>query len=203
MFENNYRNRISDIMKKIELVYREILFNSIEKKRRTLTQKELAEKLNISLSTVNHAMKPLRKMGSVRIKKRSFEVVNVKKILYYWASVRNIDRDIIYFTRIEKSASQIEKSMPQGVEFACYSAYKFKFNDVPADYNEVYIYSNNSEEIKKRFPEKKGPPNLFVLKKDFDKVTIAQIFVDLWNLKEWYAKEFMKSMEERLHGILA
>jgi len=35
-----------------------------------------------------------------------------------------------------------------------------------------------------------------------DKATIAQIFVDLWNLKEWYAKDFLKAMEAKLNGIL-
>ena len=46
-------------------------------------------------------------------------------------------------------------------------------------------------------------PNLFILKKDssmglYKEIPLAQIFVDLWNLKEWYAREFVNAMEEKL-----
>jgi len=96
--------------------------------------------------------------------------------------------------------------MPNDIIFTAYGGYKFLFKDVPADYSEVYIYGD--VDIKKRFPLEKGTPNLFVLKKDsiierYGKhTTIANTFVDLWNLREWYAKEFVKALEVRLHGIL-
>ena len=102
--------------------------------------------------------------------------------------------------------SQIEKLMPDDIIFGAYTAYKFLFKDIPADYSEVYIYGDES--IKKRFPSGKGTPNLFFLKKDSQiekygkHTTIANAFVDLWNVREWYAKEFVKAIEVRLHGIL-
>ncbi len=68
-------------MKKKELVYREILYQDMEKGSRKLTQAGLAKRLRISLSTVNHALEPLKKMGAVRIKSRSFETVDTRKIL--------------------------------------------------------------------------------------------------------------------------
>lgn len=193
-------------MKKAGLVYREILYNAIEKKNKSLTQAELARALGISLSIINKAVKNLEKMGAVEINPRSLKIIDIKKILYYWASIRDIKKDIIYATRAEMPVTEIEKSMPDNVTFAAYTAYKLMFNDVPADYSEVYVYGDES--IKERFPEVKGPANLFVLKKDnaIDKygkiTTIANTFADLWNLKEWYAKEFIKAMEEKLHGIL-
>ena len=193
-------------MKKLEFVYKEILYQAIERKNRKLTQSELAKSIGISLSTVNHAISPLRQMGAVRVKLRSFEIVDIKKILVYWASIRNLQKDIIYATRVEMPVIEIEKSMPEEAIFAAYSAYKFLFHDVPADYSEVYVYG--SEDLKERFPKTKGIPNLFVLKKDstiekYGKTTTrANTFIDLWNLQEWYAKEFLKAMEARLHGIL-
>lgn len=199
-------------MKKAELVYREILKGFMEGKKARFTQLELAKGLKISLSTVNNALRPLRKMGAVRVKRRSFEVVNVRKILYYWASTRNLEKDIIYKTRVEVrgTVAEIEKGMPPGVVFAAYSAYKFRFKDAPADYSEVYVYCSNDDlkELMMRFPQKAKKaivPNLFVLRKDFEnnKMPLTHIFVDLWNLKEWYAKDFLKSLEERLHGTLA
>lgn len=193
-------------MKQIELVHREVLYNAIEQKNRALTQAEIARTLKLSLSIVNSAVKNLEKIGAVEVGPRGFRVVDIKKILYYWASIRNLQKDVIYATRVERPVSEIEKSMPDNVIFAAYTAYKFVFKDVPADYSEVYVYGDES--LKERFPQNRGVPNLFVLKKDsaierYGKTTtIANTFADLWNLKEWYAKEFLKAMEERLHGIL-
>ncbi len=211
-------------MKKSELVYREVLRGAVEGKTAVFTQLELARKLGISLSTVSNALQPLRRMGAVRVKRRSFEVVNAKKVLYYWASARSLDKDIIYKTRADMTVSGIERGMPPQVVFAAYTAYKFRFEDVPADYSEVYVYcsENDLKEVVKRFPQGKNPnrersigrshksdlrsnPNVFVLKKDFSdgEMPMAHLFVDLWNLKEWYARDFLKAMEERLNGILA
>ena len=189
-------------MKRTEEVYKEILYQS-EKGNKIITQKAIAEKLDLSLSNVNNAMAPLRRMGAVNVKKMCFHIINPKKILYHWASVRNLKKDIIYSTRIEKSVVEIEKSMPDSVVFAAYSAYRLKFNDVPADYSEVYVYCDDIEEIKKRFPLSKNTPNVFMLKKDknIDKygriATNANIFVDLWNLSEWYAHDFIKALEQK------
>lgn len=49
-------------MKRIEEVYREILFQSMEKKNCNLTQSYLADALNMSLSVVNIALEPLKRM---------------------------------------------------------------------------------------------------------------------------------------------
>ncbi len=191
-------------MKRIEEVYRELLYQSMENKKNTMTQSYLADALGLSLSVANLALKPLRKMNSIKVKKRSFDVIDTRKILYYWASARDLEKDIIYGTRVDKPVKQIESEMPADVIYGAYSAYKFRFNDVPADYSEVYIYADDVSEIKKRFPQNNKVPNLFVLKKDknLKEMTLAMLFVDLWNLKEWYAKDFLKSLEGRLHGIL-
>ena len=90
--------------------------------------------------------------------------------------------------------------MPSDVVYASYSAYKIKFRDVPADYSEVFVYGD-PEKIKKRFPLSKGRPNLFVLAKG-GKMTFANIFVDLWNMKEWYAKDFLAAMEGKINEAL-
>ncbi len=193
-------------MKKVELVYREVLFNAIEKNNRTLTQSYLSKTLKISLSTVNLALKPLEKMNAIKIRRMGFDVIDVKKILYYWASRRDLERDIIYKTRVEEPIKVIEKQMPDNIVFTAYSAYRLKFKDMPADYSEIYVYG--TEDIKKRFKENNKTPNLFVLKNDnlierYGKtVILANLFVDLWNLKQWYAKDFLKALEAKIGGIL-
>ena len=191
-------------MKRIEEVYREMLFQSMEKKNSIMSQSYLAGALKVSLSIINLALRPLRKMNAVKVNKRSLEIIDKRKIVYYWASIRNVEKDIIYKTRAEKQVRKIESEMPADILYGAYSAYKFKFKDVPADYSEVYIYSDDIKEIEKMFPKNNKPANIFILKKDInmEKMTIANIFVDLWNLKEWYAKDFLNAFEGRLDGFL-
>ncbi len=191
-------------MKKIEQVYREVLYQALEKENMSMTQLELSKKLIMSLSTVNLALKNLEKMNSIKIQKMNFKVIDIRKILYYWASIRNIEKDIIYKTRVELSVKETEKSLPD-IIYGAYSAYKFRFRDVPADYSETYVYADEKELeiIKKRFPQNEKKPNFFVLKKDenmkYSKTgTIAQIFADLWNLRQWYADDFVRALEKRL-----
>ena len=126
-------------MNKTELVYRELLYWSLEKKTNEFTQAALAKKLHISLSTVNSAVTLLESIGALEIKQRSFHLLDRRKILYYWASVRNLQKDIIYTTRVEKPIIAIEKAMPNDIIFGAYTAYKFLYHDVPADYSEVYV----------------------------------------------------------------
>ncbi len=193
-------------MLKSEQVYREILFQAMERQNKRLTQSYLASSLGISLSTVNLAVRPLARMNSIKIGRRGFAAIDVKKILYYWASIRNLDRDIIYKTRIKEPVRDIEKQMPDDIVFSAFSAYKFKFKDVPADYSEVYVYG--SEKLKQRWKIQAGNPNLFVLHKDslMDKygktVTLANLFVDLWNLRQWYAKDFLNALEGKIGRFL-
>ncbi len=187
-------------MLKGEFVYREIA-----ESKGLLTQLAISKILGLSLSTVNGAIRPLVSMGAISVLHRGLKVRDMEKLLLYWGSQRDIESDIVYATRVDASPSQIEKGMPASVVYTAYSAFKFRFGSVPADYSEIYVYGD-AEEIKRRFPPQKGPPNLFVLKPDqrlseLSKSNIAplsQVFVDLWNLREWYAKEFLKALKERL-----
>jgi hypothetical protein len=191
-------------MYKSEMVYRELIEFAAEK----LTQLGLSKRLGVSISTVNNALKPLVAIGAVKILQRGIRVTDKEKLLLYWASVRDLERDMIYSTRSDKPTSEIEKSMPADVAYTAYSAYKFRFGGVPADYSEVFVYSEGVEEIERRFPRQSGPRNLFVLKTDERLVGLSkdgiaplgQVFVDLWNLREWYAREFVKELGARLYG---
>ncbi|MBI2105481.1 HTH domain-containing protein [Candidatus Woesearchaeota archaeon] len=194
-------------MKKTEIIYREILYKVIENKETAFTQSDLSKKFNISLSVVNLAVKKLESLGSVKVMLRSFKIINTKKALIFWASARNLEKDIVFKTRIEFPVREIERLMPN-IIFTAYTAYKLRFNDVPSDYSEVYAYADEEEirEIKKRISKIKTSeknPNLFILKKDdflpdYKSLPISQLYVDLWNLKEWYSKEFLDALEKRM-----
>ncbi|MCK4328017.1 MAG: winged helix-turn-helix domain-containing protein [Candidatus Diapherotrites archaeon] len=166
---------------------------------RETTQKAAAEALGVSLSTVNATVKALERIGAVDVRQRGLRVVDPEKALMWLANMRDVYRDVVYSTRAVAAVGEIEKGMPPGTEFTAFTAYKFKYNDVPADYSEVYVYADEEAlgEIKKRFPPRKGPANLFVLEKDGE-VTDALVFADLWNLREWYAKEFVGALRDRI-----
>ena len=192
-------------MTKKEVIWREILFQAIENKKFEFTQKELAQKYGFSLSTVFNALKIPREANIIE-GKRGFRIQDIEKFLYLWATFRKIKKDIIYQTAVKKGVFEIEGEMPPNVIFAAYSAFLKKYKIAPADYDKVYVYveEKNLKEIKNRFPPQKGYQNLIVLKadpwlKNFGKLTPdCQTFVDLWNLPEWYAKDFLNALKEKI-----
>ena len=193
-------------MIKKEIIWREILFQVFENKKTDFTQKQLAQKYNFSLSTVFNALKIPRNSGFIKVKGRGFEVQDVEKFLYLWATFRKLNKEIVYQTNVLKSVREIEGEMPPNVIFGAFSAYVRKYKEAPADYDKVYVYleQEKAEEIKNRFPFKKGYSNLIVLKADpwlenFGKLTPdCQTFVDLWNLPEWYAKDFLNALKNKI-----
>ena len=193
-------------MKKKEWVFLAIALGHVEGKERT-TQLELSKTLGLSLSTVNKAVKELGAIGALSLRQRSFRVVDLEKLMVYWATQRNIKNDISYATFASMKPDEIEANLPGSVVFTAYSGYRISFDDAPADYSKVYVYAHK-EEVAKRFPKKKGPANLFVLKMPgvFDTLNIKQVaplpllFADIWGLEDWYAKEFVKAIGQRLFG---
>lgn len=196
-------------MKKIEIIWRELLNSVLENKVRRFEQKALAQKFGFSTSTVFQALKIPRQMGAVRVTGRYFILEDPEKLLYHWASARNIESDILTSLKVNEPILEIEAKMPPEVIFGAYSAARMTLTTPPADYDKIYIYSNDIEKIKERFEIKKGNANLFVLKSDeflsnYGQATaLAQTFVDLWNLKDWYAKEYVKAIKEKIDAILS
>lgn len=187
---------------KLESVYRELQVQCFKGKKEH-TQKNLAKICKLSISTVNYALKPLEKMGAIAKKVKGFYITDAKKILVYWASIHKMK--ILYETHYEKVVEEIESLMPQ-VLFTAYSGAKFYYDINASDYSEVLVYGK-VEEIKKRFPAMKGKPNVICLESDehlsrYKKTPLVQIFVDLWNLNTWYAKEFLKVVEAKINELL-
>src|SRR3990167_10358277 len=148
-------------MKKIEIIWRELLYQALENKKRTFTQKEIAAKFGFSTSTVFQALKIPRKMGAVRVTGRFFILEDIEKLLYHWASVRSLEKDIMFSTHIDLPILEIEAKMPPSVIFGGFSAAREILGGVaPADYDTVYVYAKSPAEVKKRFEVGKSPPAL-------------------------------------------
>lgn len=192
-------------MTKKEVIWREILFQATVKKKMEFTQKELAQKYGFSLSTVFNALKVPRSVGAVE-GKRGLKIKDIEKFLNLWATLRNLKKDIIYQTNTAKNVREIEGESSPFVIFGAYSAFIKKYKTAPADYDKVYIYASRKQlsEIRNRFPYSGGYFNLVVLEpdawlKNFGRVTPdCQTFADLWNLSEWYAKDFLNDLKAKI-----
>lgn len=199
-------------MRKIETIWHHILWLALEKKQFKHTQQELARFFGYSLSTINHALTAPTQLGAIRKESKFFVLENFQKLLYYWASIRNLENDIIYQTYFDADILEIEGLLLPESIFAGYSAGRQILKEAPSDYSKVYCYFTEAEiaKFKDRFPaNKEKPANLFILKqhpvmKHYGSVTtLPQTFVDIWNLKDWFSRDFTQKLEEKINGILS
>lgn len=179
------------------------MIQTLEKRELTFGQQALAVKFGLSSSTVNLALSPLRKLGAVRIGKRHSEVTDYEKILYHWANHRHLETDISAKLRVNLSVMEIEGRLPENSFPTGYTAVRERFGEPPSDYDKVYFYHSDPEIVAARFAEDtiNGEPNFFVIKADpflSSQVSLPQIFVDLWNMRDWYAKDFCRFIKSRL-----
>jgi len=194
-------------MFKIEYIWRELLDRVIEERNPDFTITELAKKYSLSTSVVNHALIPLRNLNIVKINKTLSKVVDWERLLFFWATRRNLKKDIIYSTFSPLPVYDREGLMPSEVISTGFTSFRYLLNKTPADYDHIYFYSNKIEKITKRFPNNKRPSNIFILRPDpyllkSKKLGLAQLFVDFWNLPEWYAREFQLETLTRIREEL-
>lgn len=200
-------------MFKKEAIWREILVLAREKNKTVFTQKELADDFEFSLSTLFNALKVPRDAHIISVSGRNFRLESYQKLLYLWASHRTFGKDILFKSRIELDAKKIESLLPANVVFGLYSAASLIYKIEPADYDHVYIYAEAErvQEIMERISRQKSESgsnnyNFFILKKDpwlkrYEQMPPEQAFVDIWNAPEWYAKDFLASLERKLSLI--
>ena len=196
-------------MKKIEYIWRHLLHQALEKREFSFGQQDLAEHLSLSSSTINLALKPLRQLGAVKIGKRHSEVTDPEKILYHWANHRRF-RPISQI-RVHLPILEIEGQLPDGTIPTAYTAVRERFGEPPTDYDKVYCYHLQPQTVIDRFRGQitPGPANLFILEADphlssyGPQVTLGQLFVDLWGLSDWYAKDFVTAVKARIDGLLS
>ena len=199
-------------MRKIETVWHQILLEALTTRRFQLTQQELARRFGYSLSTIHHALRVPTEMGAIRKTGKAFVLQDFKKLLYFWASVRAFHRDVLYATASDAPIREIEVSAIPDSVYGAYSAAKRLLGEPPADYSKVYFYiaPQDLATFQRRFPPSSGPPaNTFALKMAAvmpqygATTTLVQTFVDLWNLSDWYAREFTRAIEEKMDALLS
>lgn len=190
-------------MLKIEYIWRELLYQTIEVKNPFFQVNQLAKKFRLSTSVVAHSLAPLKGLGIIKVNKTRSQVINAEKLLFYWATRRKLAKDILYQTHTSLPIKETESSLPPNVHLTAFSAMRLYYQRTPADYDHIYLYCDKIDTVRMRFLPKKGEANLFVLAQDpflslYPRTPLGQIFADLWNLPEWYARDFWQD----LYGLI-
>ncbi len=195
-------------MKKTNWILREILYRIYDKNETFMSQKSIAQACGLSMDTVNRVVTKLNQFRAIEKKPLGFRVTEPEKVLTYWASTRNLARDILYTTYSADSVPKIEAEMPHGTIFTAFSGHQRRFGKTPTHYEEVHVYAN-PDEVRRRFPESPAERrNIFVLKSDphlartskDGATTLAQIYVDLWQLGGSPADRFILDLEDYLEA---
>jgi len=195
-------------MKKYERIYREIL-NGILNKKEKFSQLELSKKCYVSIGLVNKTLKKLKEIGAVEIFPMQFRILDTSKIIFDWATKRNLNKEVSEKYFIDMKTAEIEKSLP--FILTAYSAWRLLTKSIPFEYSKVYVYVPETQrDIFKMWlkdnPVKKGRENLFVIFTE-DKhlienskkkiAPLPQIFVDIYSLPEFESKYFIKDILEK------
>ncbi len=75
--------------------------------------------------------------------------------------------------------------------------------DLVADYEQVVVYAE-ANEVRRRFPSRRGDANLLVLEPDpllirYGRVAPrCQVYADLFNLPTWQAQRFLEALDRTL-----
>lgn len=194
-------------MKKSYRVLREVLYQVYEREEQFLSQKAISEACGISIGSVNPLVTKLEGMGALQKRPLGFRVTDARKILLYWASTRDLAKDIVYRGHSPELPPRIEEEMPEDVIRTAYSGYRARFGDAPTDYEVVYVYGK-PESVKRRFKEEGDPKNIVVLKSDehLERLSkdgvapLTQIYVDLWQLPP-PANRFVEELDRKLESV--
>lgn len=197
-------------MKKIETVWCQLLFDALENHQNRFQQQRLAKKLKMSVSTVNHGLKDLRRMGAVAIGGGGGSVIDAEKILMHWANHRGLTGDTVSTIKLDGPVQEIEGLLPPGSILGGYSAVRHWYGEAPTDYSTAFAYHLEPNKIVERFTNQPaGNTNLVVLKLPPtlpirpETTTLAHTFVDLWNLTDWMAKDFVRRVKAEIDELLS
>jgi hypothetical protein len=197
------------VLTKTEIVWRHLLVGALDEERRRSSISQLSLELGLAASTIHKALERPRSIGVIRGSASGLRVLDPKRLLLLWAATRDLAGDVVYATRVRKSAAEIEDRLPPSAIPTAFTAFvRHEGRNVVADYDQVVVYGSGPE-LRRRFPPVRGEANLLVLELDpllprYGSVAPrCQAFVDLFNLPGWQAQRFLGALQQELLSDVA
>ena len=197
------------MISKTEAVWRHLLVSAWDEDGRRSSVSELSRELELPASTVHQALERPRSIGAVRGSASGIRLLDPRRLQLLWAARRNLERDIVYSTRIALPVREIEARLPASAIPTAYTAFvRHEGVNVIADYEEVVVYGSVAE-MRRQFPQRRGQPNLLVLEPDpllprYGSVAPrCQVYADLFNLPTWQAQRFLDALDRQLLSDVA
>jgi hypothetical protein len=192
------------MLSRTEIVWRHLLVGVFDRGTRRSSLTQLSAELKIPVSTIHKALERPRAIGAVRGSASGIRLLDPKRLLLLWAALRDVKGDIVYATKVPMAVDEIEARLPMTAIPTAYTAFvEHEGRNVVADYEQVLIYAD-ANEVKRRFPPRRGEPNLLVLEPDpslsrYGRVAPrCQVYADLFNLPTWQAQRFLEAVDREL-----
>ncbi len=192
-----------------EAVWRHLLVAALDRQDRRTSITQLRRELGMPASTIHAALERPRSIGAVRGTAAGIRVLDPKRLQRLWAARRDLKRDVIYRTRVALAVGEIEERLPQGAIPTAFTAFvAIVGRNVVADYEQVVVYAD-ARQLKKRFGQRRGEPNLICLEADallrnYGRVApLPQVYADLFNLPSWQAQRFLDALDREWLGRAA
>ncbi len=192
------------MISRTEMVWRHLLVAALDLGIRRSSLTQLGAELNLPVSTIHKALERPRAIGAVRGSASGLRVLDPRRLQLLWAAQRDLKRDIVYATRVALTVSEIEARLQVSVIPTAYTAFVLhEGRNVVADYEQVVVYGDGNE-VRRRFPRRRGPANLLILEPDpllsrYGRVAPrCQVYADLFNLPTWQAQRFLEALDREL-----
>jgi hypothetical protein len=197
------------MISKTEAVWRHLLVAAWDRGSRRTSLSELSRELDFPMSTLHQALVRPRSIGALRGNANGLRVLDPRRLQLLWAARRDLERDIVYSTRVPLPVREIEARLPASVIPTAYTAFvRYEGVNLVADYEQVVVYGSAAE-TRRRFPRRRGEPNLLVLEPDpllrrYGAVAPrCQLYADLFNLPTWQAQRFLDALDRELLSDVA
>jgi hypothetical protein len=188
------------------MVWRHLLVGALDQGIRRSSLTELSVELELPVSTIHKALERPRAIGAVRGSASGLRVLDPKRLELMWAAQRDLNKDIVYSTRVPMTVPEIEARLPVSAIPTAYTAFVLhEGRNLVADYEQVVVYAD-ANEVKRRFPRprRRGQANLLVLEPDpllsrYGRIAPrCQVYADLFNLPTWQAQRFLEALDREL-----
>jgi hypothetical protein len=192
------------MISRTEMVWRHLLVAALDLGIRRSSLTELSVELDLPVSTIHKALERPRAIGAVRGSASGLRVLDPRRLQLMWAAQRDLNKDIVYATRVPMTVNEIEARLPVSAIPTAYTAFVLhEGRNLVADYEQVVVYAD-ANAVRRQFPSRRGEANLVVLEADpllsrYGRVASrCQVYADLFNLPTWQAQRFLAELDRKL-----